>query len=83
MRQLFWTNILSQHRRQGGERGQGGTQIVRREAQLAHMVRQRPFLVDRMVDRMRSRRQLGEEENSNKKEMAQRIHRVSLIDLNE
>ena len=36
-----------------------------------------------MPNGMRSRRQLGKEENGNEKEMAQRIHNVSLVDLNE
>jgi hypothetical protein len=36
-----------------------------------------------MPDGMHPRRQLGEEENGNEKEMAQRIHSESLVDLNE
>jgi hypothetical protein len=36
-----------------------------------------------MPNGMRPRRQLGEEENGNEKEMAQGIHSDSLVDLNE
>jgi hypothetical protein len=41
------------------------------------------LLIRRMPDGMRPRCQLGEEENGNEKEVAQRIHSESLIDLNE
>ena len=36
-----------------------------------------------MLDGMRPRRQLGKEENGNEKEMTQRIHGNSLVDLDE
>lgn len=56
---------------------------MRRQAQLASMRRQAFLVVHRMPDSMRPRRQLGEEENGNEKEMTQRIHNLSLVHLNE
>lgn len=56
---------------------------MRRQAEFAGMRRQRPFLARGMLDGMRPRRQLGEAEDNNEKEMAQRIHEGSLIDLDE
>ncbi len=44
---------------------------------------QSTLVIRRMPNGMRPRRQLGEEENGNEKEMAQRIHGNSLVDLNE
>jgi hypothetical protein len=44
---------------------------------------QRILVARRVLNRMRSHRQLGEEENGNEKEMAQGIHSVILVDLNE
>ena len=71
------------HHRQSDQRWQGSTEIVRRQTQFAGMRRQAFLVVHHMPDGMRPRRQLGEEENGNEKEMAQRIHSVSLVDLNE
>jgi hypothetical protein len=71
------------HRRQGGQRRQRSTEVMRCQAKLAGMRWQTRLVVRRMPDGMHPRRQLGEEENGNEKEMAQRIHSVSLIDLNE
>ena len=68
---------------QSGQRRQGRSEIVRRQAQFAGMRRQAFLVVRHMPDGMRPRRQLGEEENGNEKEMAQRIHSESLVDLNE
>jgi hypothetical protein len=69
-------------RRQGDQRWQRRTEVMRGQAKLAGMRGQARLVVRRMPDGMRPRRQLGEEENGNEKEMAQRIHSVSLIDLN-
>jgi hypothetical protein len=44
---------------------------------------QATLVIRRMPDGMCPRRQLGEEEYGNEKEMAQRIHSVSLVDLDE
>ena len=71
------------HQGQSSQRRQRRTEIVRRQAQFAGMRRQAFLVVRRMPDGMRPRRQLGEEENGNEKEMAQRIHSESLVDLNE
>ena len=56
---------------------------MRGETKLAGVGRQCAFVAGRMVDRMRPRRQLGEEKDGNEKEMAQGIHKNSLVDLNE
>lgn len=72
--QRFRCEVGCHHRRQGEQRRQGCPEVVGREAQLADMGRQRPFLAGGMLDGMRPRRQLGEEENGNEKELAQRIH---------
>jgi len=56
---------------------------MRCQTKLAGMRRQAILVARRMLDGMRPRRQLGEEENGNEKEVAQRIHDVSLIDLDE
>ena len=71
------------HRRQGRQRRQGSTEVVRHQAKFAGMRWQSRLVVRRMPDGMHPRRQLGEEENGNEKEMAQRIHSVGLVDLNE
>ena len=53
------------------------------QAQFAGVGKQRSFLARGMLDSMRPRRQLGEEKDGNEKEMAQGIHKNSLVDLNE
>lgn len=67
--------------RQGNQRRQRRTEIVGGEAQLANVTRQPALVVLRMTDGMRPRRQLGEHENGNEKEMAQRIHGAILTPL--
>jgi len=47
------------------------------------MRRQPTLFIRRMPDGMRPRRQLGEQKDSNEKQVAQRIHGNSLVDLNE
>lgn len=64
-----------QHWRQRRQRRERRTEIVRGKAQLADMRRQRRLVVRRMLDGMRARRQLGEEQDNNEKKMAQRLHR--------
>ena len=51
---------------------------MRRQAKLAGMRRQAVIVARRMLDRMRPRRQLGEEEHGNEKEVAQMKHEFSL-----
>lgn len=68
--QRFRNKSDGDHRRQGGQRRQGRPQVVSGKAQLAGMGEQRPFLARGMLDGMHPRRQLGEEENGNEKEMA-------------
>ena len=53
------------------------------QTQLASVTRQPAFLVRPVADGMRPRAQLGEDENDNEKEMAQGIHGLALIDLDE
>ena len=72
-----------QDRRQSRERRQGRSQIVRRQAKLADMLRQAIILIRHMLDRMRPARQLGEEECENEKEMAQGSQSNRLIHLDE
>lgn len=68
--------------RQNRHPGKGGTEVVRGQAQLAGVDRQRSVLPRRMLDGMRPRRQLGEDEGEDEKEMAQRIHVVKFSALN-
>jgi hypothetical protein len=51
---------------------------MRRQAKLADMRRQAIIVARRMLDRVRPRRQLGEEEHDNEKETAQMKHLLSL-----
>ncbi len=51
---------------------------MRRQTKLAGVGRQAVLVGRRMFDSVRPRRQLGEEEDSNENQMAQRKHRVSL-----
>lgn len=53
------------------------------QAQLADMLRQTLAILRHMLDRMHPGRQLGEDEGKNEEQMAQGIHGVSLIDLDE
>lgn len=83
-RQRFRVQLRRQHRRQRRQRRQGRAEVVRSQAQFASgMGRQAMLLVRRMPDGMRPRRQLGEEENGDEQQMAQRIHEGSLVDLDE
>ena len=75
--------LRRRHRRQDRERRQGRAQVVCRQAQFAGVLRDTALVVRRVPDGVRPRRQLGEQENGNKKEMAQRIHERNLIDLDE
>ncbi len=81
--QRFGDEQRNDDRRQGRQRRQGHAEIMRRQAQLAGVRRQPALVVRRMPDGMSPRRQLGEAEDNNEKEVAQRIHNVSLIDLDE
>lgn len=54
---------------------------MRRQTQLAGMRRQTLFVARRMLDGMRPRRQLGEEDGENEKETAQMKHLFSLSGL--
>ena len=81
--QRFGDEQRNNDRRQGRQRRQGRAEIVRRQAQLAGVRRQPALVVRRMPDGMRPRRQLGEAEDDNEKEMAQRIHRASLVGLDD
>ena len=81
--QRFGDEQRNNDRRQGRQRRQGRAEIVRRQAQLAGVRRQSALVVRRMPDGMRPRRQLGEEKDDNEKEMAQRIHRASLVGLDD
>jgi len=81
--QRFGDEQRNNDRRQGRQRRQGGAEIMRRQAQLAGVRRQSALVVRRMPDGMRPRRQLGEEKDDNEKEMAQRIHRASLVGLDD
>lgn len=77
-RQGFRNKLDSHHWRQSHQRGQCCAKIMRCQAKLAGMRRQALLVARRMLDRVRSRRQLGEEENSNEKELAQLKHLFSL-----
>ena len=75
--------LNGQHRRQGDDRRQGRAEIVRRQAKLAGMGRQALAFADRMLDSVRSRRPLGEDEHEDEEEAAEQRHAESLIDLDE
>jgi len=79
----FRQQLHGHHRRQGHHGGQRRAQIVRRQTKLAGMRRQGLVIPRRMLDGMRPRQQLGEDKGGNEKEMTQRIHERSLIDLDE
>ena len=71
------------HRRQGGQRRQRSTEVMRCQAKLAGMRWQTRLVVRRMPDGMGTRRQLGEEQDSNEQDVTQGTHGLSLIDLDE
>ena len=77
-RQHFRNELDGHDRRQSHQRWQGCTKIMRRQAKLAGMRRQTILVARSMLDGMRPRRQLGEEENGNEKEVAQLKHLFSL-----
>ena len=56
---------------------------MRDEAQFADMLRQAVLLRHHVLDGMRPARQLGEQEDNNEQEMAQGIHGICLIGLDE
>lgn len=56
---------------------------MRRQAKLADVLRQRAFLGRRMLDGVRARRHLGEQERDDEEQVAQGIHGRNLIDLDE
>ena len=77
-RQGFRNKLSKLHRRQNRQRRQGRTEIMRRQTKLAGMRRQAILMARRMLDGMCPRRQLGEEEHSDEKEVAQLKHPFSL-----
>lgn len=80
-RQGFRNRLDSHHRRQSHQRWQRCAKIMCRQAKLAGMGRQAFLVASRMLDRMRPRRQLGEEEDGNEKEVTQLKHLFSLSGL--
>ncbi|MBS1131690.1 MAG: hypothetical protein H6R16_2692 [Proteobacteria bacterium] len=80
-RQNFRNELEGHHRRQSHQRWQRSAKIMRRQAKLAGMRRQAFLVASRMLDGMRPRRQLGEEENGNEKEVTQLKHLFSLSGL--
>ena len=66
------------YRRQGCQRWQCRTKVVRRHAKFADMGRQAVLALG-VADRVRAGRQLGEEKNDDEEEMAQRTHGVILV----
>ena len=77
--QRFGNQLWHDDWRQVRQRRQGGTEVMRRQTELAGVRRQPALVVSRVPDGMRPRRQLGEEENGNEQEVAQRIHAVTLV----
>jgi hypothetical protein len=74
----FQNNMNGQHWRQSSQRRQGSTEIVRRQAKFAGMRRQSIVVTRHMLDGVRPRHQLGEDEHDDEKEVAQVQHRFSL-----
>ena len=72
--QRFGNQLWHDDWRQGRQRRQGGTEVMRRQTKLAGVRRQPAFVVHRVPNGMRPCRQLGKEENGNEQEVAQRIH---------
>ena len=66
-RQGLGNELECHHRRQSRQRRQRRAQIMRCQTELADMGRQAIVIARRMLDGMRPRRQLGEEENGNEK----------------
>ncbi len=75
-RKGFGNHLNGQHGRQGRQRWQRRTEIMRRQTELAGVGRQAILVARRMLDRVRPHRQLGEEEHDDEKEMAQ--HQISV-----
>ena len=80
-RERFRNKLNGEHRRQGRQRWQGRTEVMSGQTKLADMGRQAIIVARRMLDGVRPRRQLGEEEHDNEKETAQRKHLFSLSGL--
>ena len=59
---------------QSNQRRQRRPEVVRGEAQFTGVIRQSAVSVQRVADGVRPGRQLGEQENGNEEEPAQRIH---------
>jgi len=72
--QRFGNQVWDDDWRQGGQRRQGGTEVVRRQTELAGVRWQPALIFRRVADGMRPCRQLGKEENGNEQEVAQRVH---------
>ena len=72
--QRFGNQLWQNNWRQGSQRRQGGTEVVRRQTELAGVRWQPALIVRRVADGMRPCRQLGKEENGNEQEVAQRVH---------
>ena len=72
--QRFGNQLWQYNWRQGSQRRQGGTEVMRRQTELAGVRWQPALIVRRVADCMRPCRQLGKEENGNEQEVAQRIH---------
>ena len=64
----------SHHGRQNRHGRQGAGEIVRRQAQLASVCRQRILIPRRMRHGMRTSEQLGADENGYEKEVAELTH---------
>lgn len=80
-RQVFRHQLNSLHRWQGHQRRQGRTEIMCRQTKLAGVGWQAILVARRMLDGVRPRRQLGEEDCQNEKETAQMKHLFSLSGL--
>lgn len=77
-RERLRNKLNGQDRRQGHQRRQGRAEIMRRQTKRADMRRQAIIVARRMLDGVRPRRQLGEEEHDNEKETTQMKHLFSL-----
>ena len=80
-RKRRWHQLNRQHRRQGHQGWQSCAKIMCRQTQMAGMGRQTLLVARRMLDGVRRRRQLGEEDCQNEKETAQMKHLFSLSGL--
>ena len=79
--QRFGDKPRKDDRRQDRQRRHGDAEVVRHQTEFAGVRRQPALVVHRVPNGMRPCRQLGEEENGNEKEMAQRIHGLSLTQI--